>query len=411
MPMRKELLVIGQTFPEPGTTAAGVRMMQLIDFFIAQKFSVTFATTAALTEYTVDLKQRGVKTQRLSLNDPSFDRFIKALKPDIVLFDRFITEEQFGWRVTAYCPEALRILDTEDLHFLRKARAEALKHNRPVSEADLYTDLAKREIASILRSDLSLIISEKEMEILQLQFKIPDTILLYLPFLVEPPSEEVKEDMPDFKNRTNFVTIGNMLHAPNLDSVLYLKNKIWPGIRNELPNAEMHIYGAYATRKISELHDDKQGFILKGWVEDADTMMQQARVCLAPLRFGAGLKGKLVTAMKNGTPCVTTGIGAEGIPEMRGCEDEASFISASVELYTEKNSWIKQQAENFRMLQDHFSKESHSQELIKRIFRLTEQLGEHRKQNFIGQILQHHTLQSTKYLSKWIEAKRKDDYF
>src|SRR5690606_12128233 len=122
---------------------------------------------ATISERTANLDAQQISVKNILLNNSSFDEFIKELKPEIVLFDRYITEEQFGWRVSENCPNTLKILDTEDLHFLRKAREEAVKAGKPISDANLFSETAKRELASILRCDLSLIISEYEMELLQ----------------------------------------------------------------------------------------------------------------------------------------------------------------------------------------------------------------------------------------------------
>jgi hypothetical protein len=180
-----QLLILGHTFPEPTTTAAGGRMMQLIQLFEEEGYEITFACTAMPSERSVNLEEMDIRVENIVLNCPSFDEFVSNLKPDVVLFDRYTTEEQFGWRVADHCPDAMRILDTEDLHFLRKARQEAVKQDLPVSRANLFTDMAKRELASILRSDISLIISEVEMDLLQTTFGISKDLLYYLPFLVE----------------------------------------------------------------------------------------------------------------------------------------------------------------------------------------------------------------------------------
>src|SRR5690606_31754911 len=157
------------------------------------------------------------------------------------------------------------------------------------------------ELASILRCDLSLIISEYEMELLQNRFKIASEILYYLPFLVAA----VSESTPTFEERQNFLAIGNLLHTPNVDSVLQLK-KFWPEIRQQLPDAELHIYGAYAPQQLLQLHNTKEGFLIRGWADDVEIAMKTYRVQLAPLRFGAGLKGKFLDAMHFGLPSVTT---------------------------------------------------------------------------------------------------------
>lgn len=405
------LLIIGHTFPEPTTTAAGSRMMQLISLFSEIGYHICFATTAGTSERSVNLDRPGISIEHITLNDSGFNEFISKLKPSIVIFDRYITEEQFGWRVTETVPEALRILDTEDLHFLRKAREEAVKKGASYDKAYQFTKIAKREIASILRCDLSLIISEFEMELLQDKFSVSPKILHYLPFLVEKPSVMGK-NLPKYEERRDFVTIGNLLHSPNVDSILYLKREIWPLIKADLPHASIHVYGAYASQQVSELHSGKEGFLIKGWTESVSEVMKNARVCLAPIRFGAGLKGKLLDAMLNGTPSVTTKVGAEGIngtlPFAGRIADSApTFAQASVSLYNEENIWCEAQQNGFRIVNDRFQKKDFSEVLIKRIVTLSAQLNTHREQNFIGAILQHHTLQSTKFLSRWIELKNK----
>ena len=406
----KKLLIIGHTFPEPTTTAAGSRMMQLISLFQEQGFKIIFTSTAAVSEKSEQLSNHNIDSVSIELNNASFDEFIIDLNPSVVLFDRFITEEQFGWRVAENCPDALRILDTEDLHFLRKARQKSIKTANNLEKINLFSETAKREIASILRCDLTLIISEYEMNLLQDTFKIEASILQYLPFLVDEISEI--NNLTPFEKRNHFITIGNLLHQPNVDSVLYLKKEIWTVIKEKLPKAELHIYGAYAPQQILELHSKKDGFLIKGWAENVSEVMSNARVCLAPLRFGAGLKGKLFDAMIYGTPSVTTTIGAEG---MNGnlpfsgiaSDDVETLANASVELYSNKSKWLETQQNGIEILHKRFQRELFSEKFITRIRSLQQNISIHRNNNFIGQIIQHQTLQSTKYMSKWIEEKNK----
>jgi len=408
----KKLLILGHTFPEPTTTAAGARMMQLIAFFQQENYDITFATTAAISEKSFDLKTGQIEIEKIALNDPSFDVFVRHLNPTIVLYDRYITEEQFGWRITSSCPNALQILDTEDLHFLRKAREDAIKNNIPVAEASLYTETAKRELASILRSDLSLIISEVEMTLLLETFKIPESILYYVPFLITPPSEVEKKALPSFEEREHFITIGNFLHAPNVDSVTYLKTEIWPAIRKQLPKAELHVYGTYATQQILQCDSKKEGFLIKGWAPSVKEVMSTARICLAPIRFGAGLKGKFIDAMQYGTPLMTTTIGAEGLfGEEESCGGVAdiatNYVNRAVTLYSENRNWQLCHRQGFQILENRFDKKLFLAPLKEKIDTMLNTLESHRKAHFIGQILTHHSLQATKYLSKWIETKNK----
>lgn len=425
--MNLKLLIIGLVWPEPKSSAAGSRMLQLIEQFQKQGYKITFASAAKTSERSFDLSKIEVETQAILLNDVSFDVFISELNPDAVLFDRFMTEEQYGWRVAEQCPNALRILDTEDFHGLRKAREVALKRNVEVDLEHLQNETTKREIASIYRCDLSLIISEAEMKILATQFKIDQRLLYYLPFLLEPISEKEITQLPDFKSRKHFIMIGNFLHAPNYDAILFLKQTIWSLIRKELPKAELHIYGAYESQKVSQLNNEKEGFLIKGFAEDVNAVMQKAKVCLAPLRFGAGLKGKLVDAMQNGTPCMMTDIAAEGMfgvkNDSKNCHAEPikaqfevngfiennpkQFAKKAIELYTYQETWKVKQDVGFQILNSRFSKANFESDFKIRIKDLSENLQAYRERNFMGQLLMHHTMQSTKYLSKWIEEKNR----
>lgn len=382
--------------------------MQLLEFFRNEDYELHFGSTASLTEYSAKLCEFSITTHELQLNDPSFDQLLKELDPTIVLFDRFISEEHFGWRVAEQCPKAIRILDTEDLHFLRDAREKAVKSGNSADKANLYTDLSKRELASIFRSDLSLIISEFEMELLIRTFNVPEGLLCYLPIAF--PSE-TKQTLPGFDERTNFITIGNFQHAPNLDGIHYLATEIWPSIRRQLPAAELHIYGAYAPKQVSELHDAASGFIVKGWAPHVSEVMKNSRVCLAPLRFGAGLKGKILDALRFGTPVVTTVIGAEGIfekPDLGMINDDPSeFINAAVGLYTSEEKWSKAQKHGIAILDSRFLWSKAVIPFHEKLNQIQSSLDSHRKSHYLGQVFQHQTLQSTKYLSKWIEQKNK----
>ena len=116
-----------------------------------------------------------------------------------------------------------------------------------------------------------------------------------------------------FEERKDFIFVGNFLHEPNRDAVHYLKESVWPLIRAQLPDAGMCIYGAYPSQSVLQLHQPKERFFSLGRADDAQEVVAKARVMLAPLRFGAGMKGKLLEAMQCGTPSVTTAIGAESM--------------------------------------------------------------------------------------------------
>ncbi|CAK2770453.1 Glycosyl transferase family 1 [Vibrio crassostreae] len=407
----KKVLAIGYVWPEPNSSAAGSHMMSLLRLFKRQGWSVEFATPAQETEHMIDLSEEGITSQSIQLNCDSFDQYIEELQPDVVMFDRFMMEEQFGWRVEKVCPNAFKLLDTEDLQFLRNARHEAVKKETELTKEYLYSDLAKREIAAILRCDLSLIISSYEMELLQSEFNIDPKLLHHLPFMVD--LNTLPESTKSFEERKHFMTIGNFRHAPNWDAVLQLQ-KIWPKIRKQLPDTELHIYGSYPPPKATALHNPKTGFHIKGWAKDAQEVMEQARVCVAPLRFGAGIKGKLLDAMKLQTPNVTSEIGSEGMlpqGELQWpgsvADDIDEFVEQAVALYKDEDKWLQAQSQCHSILEAHYEQNQLGDKLIERLIALESELKSHRLDNFFGSMLKHHSMASTKYMSQWIAEKNK----
>ena len=422
----KRLLIVGYVWPEPNSSAAGTRMLQLIEFFRAQAYHVVFASAAQLSPHRFNLSTIGVEEKAIALNCSSFDDYVRELQPQLVLFDRFFTEEQFGWRVEQAWPQAVRLLDTEDLHSLRALRQQLLKQAQqqmprgqvpgPVlaSAAELYpllcdSDIAQRELAAIYRCDLSLMISDYEITLLRDYFQVPEALLCYCPLqqAVAAPG-----GAPGFAERQGFISIGNFRHEPNWDAVLWLKEQLWPAIRAQLPQAELHIYGAYPPPKATQLHNPRQGFLVKGWAESAAQVMRQARVCLAPLRFGAGIKGKLLDAMCQGTPSITTTIGAEAMAGDHPwpgaiADDVDSIVAAALRLYTSESHWYEARQAAAVLLPARYGLSEITTHLQPRLAQLCANLECERQQNFIGKMLRHQYHQSLRFKSLWIQAKNR----
>jgi len=238
-------------------------------------------------------------------------------------------------------------------------------------------------------------------------FKVDARLLHYLPLMVD--LEKCPTKTTPFSDRQHFMTIGNFRHAPNWDAVLYLQ-EIWPLIRKQLPEAELHIYGAYTPPKATALNNTKTGFLIKGRAEDALTTMEQYRLCLAPLRFGAGIKGKLIDAMISQTPSITTSIGSEGMHDGNlwpgsVVNDATKFADAAVKLYNDEQEWLSAQKNGSKLLKARYDGKVLGDQLINKITETEENLEQHRLNNFTGSMLKHHTMKSTQYMSQWIAAK------
>lgn len=408
---QKHALVIGWVWPEPQSSAAGQHIVSIMRMFLSQGWRVTFASSASQTEFSHNLAAEGVQTQAIKLNCSSFDRWLTDLQPDLVMFDRFLMEEQYGWRVAQACPSALKLLDTEDLQGLRQARKQAHQKGHCLQADDFTNDVMKRELASIWRCDLSLIISDVEYRWLLDDVGVSPHLLHHVPFMLPTPCErEQRLSQRTYQERRDFVTIGNFQHAPNWDAVQYLR-ELWPRIRQRLPDAQLHIYGAHMPEKAKMLQSEKLGIYLHGRAECALDVMSQARVQLAPLRFGAGLKGKLVDALRMNTPSVTTAIGIEGICDKEAwpgavTSDSDEFIEAAVTLYQDETFW-QDAARLCEPARAAFSAQVHQPSLMAKLDSLLFNVDAQRQSNFVGTVLSHHQFKSTEYFSRFLELKEK----
>lgn len=391
--MKPSVLILGTVWAERHATAAGVRMWRLIEALRAAGHAVSFASSHGNEAARGELAEAGVPTHPVRLNHSSFDEWLASVRPDWVIFDRFMTEEQFSWRVRRVCPRALRILDTVDLHSLRQAR----QSNPENPDLGPGNETLLREAAAILRSDLSLIVSEFEMRLLTETLGLPAAKLHYLPLVTPAPAP----GLPGFSERVDFCTIGNFLHAPNADAVRRLRVDLWPRIRARLPGAELRVYGSYAP----DASKKSGGFEILGFAPDPAAVMRRHRVLLAPLRFGAGLKGKILEAWQHGLPVVTTPVGAEGKFYAEGnwggvsARDDGAFVDAAITLYEDEALWTRASARGGQLLVERFDPATHHARLLDRLNGLSP------GSDLWSALFWREQTRGTEFMSRWIELK------
>ncbi|MBD3584842.1 glycosyltransferase family 4 protein [Salinimonas sp. HHU 13199] len=410
--MSYHLVVIGYVWPEPNSSAAGENMMGLLEAFLKQGWRVTFLSAAADSAHMIDLPALGIQVKRIRVNCSEFDTLISDLAPDAVVFDRFMIEEQFSWRVKKQCPEAVRIINTEDLHSVRHVRQELAKHSDVTETTPVPFDneMVQREVAAILRSDLSLLISQPEIDLLTSRFSVNAAQLWLQPLMIA--SHQSLQTQTDA--RSGFTFIGNFRHAPNWDALLHLKQTLWPLIRAAIPKATLHVYGAYPGKKVTNLHNPRQGFVIEGWAPDAREALNKHKVMLAPLRFGAGVKGKLITAMQCQLPSITTPLGAEGIAD--ACDwpgavttSDDEFVQQSIRIYNDRESQDEAIEKGHKVLREKFETGLHQKALTEKVQSLVSDIQTHRSTLFYQHLLWHQSLRATQYMSQWIEAKGQRD--
>lgn len=425
------VLFVGFVWPEPTSSAAGQNITSYMNGCLNMHWQVSFCSAAEKTERTHNLTNMGIQTFGVKLNCASFNRLLLDINPDVVIFDRYLSFEQFAWRVKESCPNAMLVLDAEDLHFLREARHNLLKqnvktglqnefmqsddilnaHNLPL----LYNDITLRELACVYQSDFTMVLSTVEKELLQNHFNVPSNQVCHVPFMLPADQTAIRPNNVAFAKTQDFVFIGNFRHAPNYHATKILREQCWPKIQTMLkaryPDISCHVYGAYMSPKAKQLENKKMGFLLHGYALNQFEVISKARVMLAPIAFGAGVKGKLLDAMQCSTPSVTTPMGCEGISTLPWPGSVAnsvdSFVAAAVDLYTNQNKWESANIQAQEILQKDYNPILTSKTFSKNLSEKYSNFVDDRKTNFSQKLMSHHQFQTSKYMSQWIEAKNK----
>jgi hypothetical protein len=398
---------------------------------------------------------------------------------DLVVFDRFFLEEAHSFRFRQAFPTAALVLDMQDMHSLRWGRQRIVEawdkeqkrqtqlqnqqQQQQLSDwdplgclpqvldylptlADTNDDRFVRELASIQRSDLVLVCSPRELNWLKTVYKVPEEKLCLASFFVEEGRDDNNDkntpsppsSLPQSPSAGDgdalvvvvpprFVFCGGFKHAPNADAVRILIDSVWPAVRSELPEATLHIYGAFCpdsliahNRKSNKSH----GIHVHGYEPDlAEIFGQDGGILLAPLRFGAGIKGKIVDAWTFGMPVVTTPIGSEGMTVV--CESETEtetegecfggsvasslkeFCEKAINLAKNPADYRKAQAHGNFLLKELFSAPENWEHVRTRLLEVIDKdsLAQKREGDYTQAMLWHQSLRSTEYFSRWVELK------
>lgn len=397
--MSKRVLLISTVWPEPTSSAAGVRTLQVLEFCKKAGYLVQVSSPSSFNAFQTALEQQGIPTHAIHANDSKFDELVCTFNPDVVIFDRFLMEEQFGSRVYEHAPSAIRIIDTQDLHFLRKSRA--------ATPGQWLEDDVERELASIFRSDHAWLLSSFEHELLMSEFQVDPSFISTMGFSY--PEEYLKYE----SGRKNFAWIGNFRHAPNMDSFEKLVKDLWPKIRAELPEQELHVYGAYPTEQVMAMDRKTPGLRVMGPAKDVTETLKKYSCLLAPLHFGAGIKGKIAESWRAGVPVVTTPVGSEGMCLEDGrfggliAKSDAEFVGQAVTIYQSEQMAKESVEVGQQTMREKFSFETnflHFFQTIEGVSKIKRRL---RNQRWIQKILWREQFRSTQYFSRWIELKNR----
>lgn len=347
---RGHVLVVDARVPRPDHDAGSLRMTRLLDLLLERGCAVTLLPMdrAAPSEATQALEARGVEvyTQRWIRSVPDHLRARGGLYDLVILSHKHVAQKYLR-HVRRSCPHARVVFDTVDLEFLRETRAIELSGG----DARRATRLEREEIAVVRAADATLVVSEAERERLLRALPAADV-------RVVSTIHEVRAPGPPFSARRGGIFIASFEHGPNADAIRWYLTEIHDRVRVRLPEFELSVIGTDVPHWLRAWR--QPGVRVLGAVADLDAPFAQARLSIAPLRFGAGVKGKINTSQSYGVPVVATTIGVEGMQLVHGesvwVADAPDAFAAGVALVHEDPAvWARLADGSRRNLAEHFS--------------------------------------------------------
>jgi glycosyltransferase involved in cell wall biosynthesis len=357
--MRGRILVVDHKTPTPDQDSGSASMFSLLQILARAGFAVTFAPCdlAKAGRYTRALEALGIET--LSSHDfASMMAVIEAIGPrsDLLLLCRGTIAIYFVDLARRVAPAAKILFRPVDLHFVRMKR-EAVLTGRE-DQHDLAKAMLDIELDVILKADATIVVSNYELALLR-KF-LPGAAVHQIPIMREPPGTPPSRPVLDARpeDRRGIVFIGGFEHPPNADAVLWFVRDIWPRLLSTGFPDPLILVGSKMPEEIRALASDT--IEVRGYVADLAPVFAACRLSVAPLRFGGGVKGKIVTSLSHGVPVVATSVAAEGM----GLRREQDILVADTpdgtveqirRLYDDPTLWRRLSSNGLRAFQETFS--------------------------------------------------------
>ena len=353
---QRSILFIDEAVPTPDRDSASLRQFNLLRMLRGHGAHVAFLPTGLAHGgvATRALQQLGVETWYAPFSGTVATWLrANAARFQVIVVTRHHLAATLLPLLRRHAPGARLVLDTVDLHYLREQRSAQLSGDPAALRAAGAT--RERELAAMAAADLVLVVSGEERA--RLAVDGPGLRVEVLSNL-----HEVAATGADFDARHDLVFVGGFRHPPNVDAVLWFAREVFPRIREQLPQVVFHCIGAGPPAQVRALAA-QPGIQVHGYVPDITPYMDGARVAVAPLRFGAGVKGKVNLSMAHGQPVVATMCAAEGMHLRDGvdvalADDAAAFAQAVVALYTDGDRWQRQARAGLENVARHFAFEA-----------------------------------------------------
>lgn len=361
--MRGSILVIDHQTPTPDQDSGSASTVSYLKILTRAGLEVTLAPLdlAHGGRYTEALNALGIRTVSAP-ESSSIQAAIEAFAPraDVVLIFRAPVADQVFNLVRAAAPIARILLHTTDLHFLRMEREAVLTGSAPL--ADAARTMRAIELSLIARADASIVVSRHERDVLA--ELLPAAVVHRIPILRDTPPrprELARWLGASPKGRHGVLFIGGYRHRPNVDAVHWFVREVWPLLQGSGFPHRLVIAGSHVPDDIVALASDT--IEVPGFVADLAPLFAACRLSIAPLRYGAGIKGKIVTSLSHAVPVVATSIAAEGMGLRDGrdiliADAPAAFAERIAALCDNGWLWRRLSANGYRAFRNQFSLEA-----------------------------------------------------
>ena len=350
--IKEHILVIDATTPEPDKDSGSIRLTNMMQCCRELGYGVTFfADNRDYTgSYTRDLQKTGIEVLFRPWLESLHEFFReRGSEFDYIFISRHYIATNYISLIKRYCPEARFIFDTVDLHYLREQRLAELEQSLPLKRTAQQT--RRSEMSVIKAADATLVVSTVEQDVLAQD--APGEKVHILSNIHEVPGRDNA-----FADRKDIYFVGGYQHPPNIDAACWFVNEVWPLIHEKLPEMRFHLIGSNAPERVLSLSGD--GVLFHGFVPSLQPFLSGCRLAVAPLRYGAGVKGKVNMSMAHGQPVVATPAAAEGMfaeheRELLVAEDAAAFAREVVRLYQDEELWNRLSDASVSNVEEHFS--------------------------------------------------------
>ncbi|MER0202386.1 MAG: glycosyltransferase [Nitrosomonas sp.] len=348
----KRVLVLDDLVLMPDNDSGSLRMFNLLQIFKKLGYKVSFIakTLAYHPVYTRRMQSIGIECFYLPYLESIHSHLIAhGHLYDVVLLSRINVAEQFIDTAKKYCTNAMILFDTVDLHFLREQRQALI--NQDKQQLAAAERLKLQELSTARKADKTLLVSPVEIELFKQE--APD-----VPVALLSNIHQNQETAYGYQERKDILFIGGFEHRPNVDAMEFFINEIFPILHSLKTDLKLLIIGSNIPPKIAA-HASSH-IIIKGFVSDIKPIFDRIRLSIAPIRYGAGVKGKINTSMTYGVPVVATTIAAEGMNLTHGkdilvADTPEDFAREIVRAYDDEQLWTSLSNSGKVNIEEHFS--------------------------------------------------------